>query len=76
MMALTPTQVVELYGRRAKRYDLTANLYYLIGFREQAYRRRAVDSVVQSGFVDAGLTALLAATLLLSCGVQPDRADL
>lgn len=44
-MALTPTQVVDLYGRRASWYDLTANLYYLIGFREQAYRKRAIDSL-------------------------------
>lgn len=31
--------------------------------------------VVQSVFVDAGLTASLAAALVLSCGVQLDRAD-
>jgi len=37
--------VVDLYRRRARHYDLTANLYYLIGFREQAYRARAVDAL-------------------------------
>jgi demethylmenaquinone methyltransferase/2-methoxy-6-polyprenyl-1,4-benzoquinol methylase len=34
--------VAEVYGKRARWYDFTANLYYLLGFREQAYRRRAV----------------------------------
>ncbi len=46
-----------LYGKRAKRYDLTANLFYLIGFREWAFRQKAVaalrlehgDSVVEIG---------------------------
>lgn len=39
----TRGEVAEVYRRRAAWYDLSANLYYLIGFREQAYRRRAVD---------------------------------
>jgi demethylmenaquinone methyltransferase/2-methoxy-6-polyprenyl-1,4-benzoquinol methylase len=30
---------------RAKHYDLTANLYYLIGFREQHYRHQAVSAL-------------------------------
>jgi demethylmenaquinone methyltransferase/2-methoxy-6-polyprenyl-1,4-benzoquinol methylase len=34
-----------LYRKRARRYDLTANLYYLIGFREHAYRERAVEAL-------------------------------
>jgi ubiquinone/menaquinone biosynthesis C-methylase UbiE len=38
-------QILELYRRRARRYDLTANLYYLIGYREWAYRRRAVAAL-------------------------------
>jgi hypothetical protein len=29
-----------LYRKRAGLYDLSANLYYLIGFREQHYRQR------------------------------------
>ena len=33
------------YRRRAGHYDLTANLYYLMGFREWAYRRRAVAAL-------------------------------
>jgi demethylmenaquinone methyltransferase/2-methoxy-6-polyprenyl-1,4-benzoquinol methylase len=35
----------DLYRVRARRYDLTANLYYLIGFREQHYRKRAVEAL-------------------------------
>lgn len=50
-------QLTRLYGRRAGRYDFTANLYYLIGFRERHYRRLAVralalapgDTVVEIG---------------------------
>ena len=39
----TRESVAEVYRRRAAWYDVTANLYYLIGFRERAYRRRAVE---------------------------------
>jgi demethylmenaquinone methyltransferase/2-methoxy-6-polyprenyl-1,4-benzoquinol methylase len=54
---LTPTQQRQLYRKRARWYDVTANLYYLVGFREQAYRRMAVrrlglsegDTVVEIG---------------------------
>lgn len=42
---LTPDEVLAVYRRRARRYDLSANLYYLIGFREQAYRRMAVEAL-------------------------------
>lgn len=42
---LTPEEVLAVYRRRAKRYDLSANLYYLIGFREQAYRRMAIEAL-------------------------------
>jgi len=49
--------VVKVYRKRAKRYDFTANLYYLLGFREWAYRKKAVralelqpgDTVVEIG---------------------------
>jgi ubiquinone/menaquinone biosynthesis C-methylase UbiE len=44
-MTLTKTEIVQLYRRRAKRYNLSANLYYLIGFREQKYREMAVDAL-------------------------------
>lgn len=42
---LSKNEVVDIYRKRAKRYDFTANLYYLMGFRERAYRRRAVKSL-------------------------------
>ena len=42
---LTSEEVSAVYQRRAKRYDISANLYYLIGFREQHYRRMAVDAL-------------------------------
>lgn len=53
----TREEVANVYRRRAAWYDISANLYYLIGFRELAYRRRAVarlglrrgDTVVEIG---------------------------
>jgi ubiquinone/menaquinone biosynthesis C-methylase UbiE len=56
-MALTKEKIVDLYRKRAGNYDLTANLYYLIGFREQAYRKKATaalslradDTVIEIG---------------------------
>lgn len=56
-MALTRFELTALYRKRAKRYDWTANRYYLIGFREWAYRKKAVaalclmrgDTVVEIG---------------------------
>lgn len=44
-MALIKDEIVNLYRKRAKHYDFTANLYYLVGFREQAYRKKAVRSL-------------------------------
>ena len=44
-MALDRTEIAALYQRRARRYNFTANLYYLMGFREWAYRKRAVRSL-------------------------------
>lgn len=44
-MALGAGALRDLYRRRARWYDLTANLYYAIGFREQRYRRLAVDAL-------------------------------
>jgi ubiquinone/menaquinone biosynthesis C-methylase UbiE len=35
--------VRQLYKKRARHYDLSANLYYLTGFREYAYRKQAVE---------------------------------
>ena len=56
-MALTKRELIDVYRRRARRYDLSANLYYLMGFREAAYRKQAVaaleldqgDTVVELG---------------------------
>jgi ubiquinone/menaquinone biosynthesis C-methylase UbiE len=44
-MALTKTQLRDLYRKRAAIYDYTANFYYLIGFREVQYRKRAVSAL-------------------------------
>jgi ubiquinone/menaquinone biosynthesis C-methylase UbiE len=44
-VALDKTSTSQLYRRRAGRYDLTANLYYLVGLREFAYRRQAVETL-------------------------------
>ena len=49
--------VQHIYKKRAKRYDFSAQLYYLFGFREWAYRKKAVkklrlkegDTVVEIG---------------------------
>ncbi len=56
-MALDKIEVRDLYRKRAKRYNISANLYYLIGFREAKYRKMAIsqlalkpgDSVVELG---------------------------
>lgn len=56
-MALTKNQLIDLYRLRAGWYDFSANLYYLIGFREARYRKQAVaalglkpgDTVVEIG---------------------------
>jgi ubiquinone/menaquinone biosynthesis C-methylase UbiE len=37
--------IESLYQRRAARYDITANLYYFIGVREQSYRKSAVRAM-------------------------------
>ena len=38
-------EIKKLYSKRAARYDFTANLYYLIGVRINAYRRKAVQAL-------------------------------
>ncbi|MDX1614852.1 MAG: methyltransferase domain-containing protein [Candidatus Promineifilaceae bacterium] len=38
-------KLIDIYRARAKRYDFTANLYYLIGYPEWRYRRLAVNSL-------------------------------
>ncbi len=42
---LTKNDVVDIYRKRAKRYDTTANLYRIIGFREPEYREMAVKAL-------------------------------
>jgi len=37
--------IIQTYRKRAANYDLTANLYYLFGYREWAYRRMAVKAL-------------------------------
>lgn len=44
-MALTKDEVSQLYRKRAARYDILSSLYYLLGFRIAAYRRRAVEAL-------------------------------
>ncbi len=44
-MALNKEQIIELYRKRAARYDASANLYYLIGFREIKYRELAIQEL-------------------------------
>ena len=42
-MAFGKDTVAHIYAKRAGRYDFSANLYYLLGFREFAYRKKAVE---------------------------------
>ena len=44
-MSLTRNDIYDLYRRRAANYDFTANLYYLIGFRETKYRKMAISAL-------------------------------
>lgn len=44
-MALSKNAVRELYRKRAGNYDVTANLYYFIGFREMKYRKMAISQL-------------------------------
>lgn len=44
-MSLGSNEVITLYNKRARHYDVSANLYYLVGFRELAYRKQAVQAL-------------------------------
>ena len=44
-MALNKISVAKLYQKRAGNYDISANLYYLLGLREFAYRKKAADAL-------------------------------
>jgi len=56
-MVLTKNAIRDLYRERAGAYDISANLYYLIGFREARFRKQAIsrlgikegDTVVEIG---------------------------
>ena len=37
--------IIQTYRKRAANYDFTANLYYLFGYREWAYRKIAVKAL-------------------------------
>jgi len=37
--------IIQTYRKRAANYDFTANLYYLFGYREWAYRRMAIEAL-------------------------------
>ncbi len=45
MPSLNPTGIIDLYRKRAKNYDITANIYYLIGFRVYHYRKVTIESL-------------------------------
>jgi demethylmenaquinone methyltransferase/2-methoxy-6-polyprenyl-1,4-benzoquinol methylase len=45
VMAFNKNQIARIYHQRAQHYDLTANLYYLFGLREFAYRKKAVQAL-------------------------------
>lgn len=45
IMALTKDSLQDLYRKRAGAYDFSANLYYLIGFRETRYRKQAITEL-------------------------------
>ncbi|MDH4225652.1 MAG: methyltransferase domain-containing protein [Deltaproteobacteria bacterium] len=42
---LSGEAIHRLYAKRARFYDFTVNLYYLLGFRKFHYRRRAVEAL-------------------------------
>lgn len=44
-MALTKNEIRDLYRERTANYDLSPNLYYLIGSREERYRRSTVSAL-------------------------------
>jgi len=44
-MTLDKRSISLLYRKRSKRYDFSANAYYLIGFREFAYRKIGAEAL-------------------------------
>jgi ubiquinone/menaquinone biosynthesis C-methylase UbiE len=45
IMALNKKSIELLYQKRAKRYDISANIYYFLGIREFAYRKMAAQAL-------------------------------
>ena len=41
----TKPELIDIYRRRAKFYDYSANMYYLIGFRETAFRKKLINAM-------------------------------
>jgi ubiquinone/menaquinone biosynthesis C-methylase UbiE len=74
-MALNKNEIADLHRLRAKRYDFTAQPYYLVGFREWAYREKAVkalalepgDTVIEIG-CGTGLNFALLESAVRSTG--------
>jgi demethylmenaquinone methyltransferase/2-methoxy-6-polyprenyl-1,4-benzoquinol methylase len=44
-MAFSKSEIQQIYAKRAGNYDVSANLYYLLGFRETRYRKLAVEAL-------------------------------
>jgi len=62
-MPLTQPEILGRYRRQAKRYDASVILYYLIGFRQAAYRKNAVAALgLQPGDTVVELAAARAST--------------
>ena len=45
MVMYSKAEIIDIYRRRSDWYNFTANLYNLVGFREQAYRKLAVQQL-------------------------------
>ncbi len=70
MTVLDKYALAGLYRKRAKNYDITANLYYLIGFREFAYRKKAVEAL---GLMPGGTTVEIGCGTGLNFPLLQDR---
>jgi len=66
-MALDNKSIALLYQKRAKRYDFSANAYYLIGFREFAYRKIGVEALNLKKGVINSTSEKKKTSLLLNC---------